>query len=248
MKRNHNCWSRRAASAAGLLATLLLVAPCHAQTSHPAPVLTLSVNNEVAPRVAQGWPIVIELEVCNPNVAQMNGNAIPITLNLPSGSWADGIQLYVLDASGNMQTWPLALALRPTADQSSITLGVGNEGRLAWSLQGSSTAEIAAGAYTIAAVLNASTATASGAFNGIAASNPVTITIGPEPSPMTNSNLEQKYTVFATYDVLRGNLTQATTDINTLLTNVPHRRCRTTIRRSPPSCLPTRVRLSHPLA
>lgn len=206
-----------------MVVALLGGTPVHAQTppTPPTPALSLSVNHSFAPTIYQGWPVVFELALTTPSVAQSNGNAVPITLNLPSGSWADGVQLAVTDASGNTQTWPATLVFHPTGADGAIVLNAGVEGRLAWAVAPSSTAAIAAGTYRASALLNVSTATAPGAFNGFSGSNSVTITLGAEPSPLPATAQVDKYTLFATYDVLQGNLAQATTDLNTLLTNQP---------------------------
>jgi hypothetical protein len=206
------------------IAILLTTASAHAQTLPvgPTPEIALAVNNSFTPTVYQGWPLVFEMEIYSPNVAQRNGNAVPITLNLPSGSWSDGVQLAVLDSSGNMQTWPTHLVYHPAGAAGSIVLSAGIEGRLAWTVAPSSTSSIAAGTYQAVALLNATSTTVTGAFNGAAGSNPVTITIGSEPSPLPVNLQEDKYTLLAVYDVLEGNQTQAATDLSTLLTNQPN--------------------------
>jgi hypothetical protein len=207
---------------AALLGSWVFPASSSAQTPQVVPQLTLSVNNDVAPAVSQGWPLVFELEVYHPDVAQRNGNVVPVTLNLPTGSWADGIRIVVLDNAGNMQTWPVNLVFRPTGTESSILLDAGVEGRLAWTVTPDATLNIAPGTYEVDAFLDATSATATGAFNGTTASNPVKVTIGPEPSPLSTSQQEGKYALLATYDLLQGNQTQAVTDLNTLLTNLPN--------------------------
>jgi hypothetical protein len=206
------------------LASPFIVASTHAQTplAAPAPELCLSVNHSFSPTISQGWPIVFELSVYTPDVAQRNGNAVPITLNLPSGSWADGVQLAVIDSSGNTQTWLANLVYHPTGSDSSIVLNAGIEGMLAWTVAPSNTSSIAAGTYQAVALLNATSTTAPGAFKGSVTSNPVTIVVGPEPSQLPANLQEDKYTLLATYDLLQGNQTQAMTDLNTLLTNQPN--------------------------
>jgi MBG domain (YGX type) len=223
MKIQHNVRAFRFWSFASIVSILWTVSVC-AQTP-PAistPELSLSANHSFAPTISQGWPIVFEMEVYTPGVAQGNGNAVPITLNLPSGSWADGVQLTVTDSSGNAQAWPMNLVYHPTGTDGSIVLNTGVEGRLAWTVASTNTAAIAAGTYQAVALFNATSTTAPGAFNGTVASNSVTITVGPEPSPLPVNSQEDKYTLLATYDLLQGNQTQAMTDLNTLLVNQPN--------------------------
>lgn len=186
------------------------------------PEVSLSVNQEFEPVSSQGWPLVFDLEVYHPSVGQANGNLSPISLSLPTGSWSDAVHLIVRDGSGNPQTWPASLVFRPTGSQSSITLDAEIEGRLAWAVPPSSTGSIPAGTYEAVAILDASSSTEQGAFNGIVASNPVTITIQSEPSPLPPTLQEQKYTLLAAYDLLQGNSTQATADINTIITIQPN--------------------------
>jgi hypothetical protein len=213
-------------SALGLLilTSLLGNVSARAQTlpATQAPEVSLSVNQEFEPVSSQAWPLLFEVEVYHPSVGQGNGNVVPITLSLPTGSWSDAVHLVVRDSSGNSQTWPINLAFRPTGSEGSIVLDDQIEGRLAWSVPPSITTSIPAGTYEAVAILDTSSTTAQGAFNGMVASNPVTITIQSEPSPLPVSLQEQKYMLLATYDLLQGNSTQATADLNTLLTNQPN--------------------------
>jgi hypothetical protein len=219
------CLCARVSTGAFLILVLLLAdIPLTAQVA-PAPAtpeLSLSINQEFEPVSSQGWPLVFDLEVYHPSVGQGNGNLIPILLNLPTGSWSDAVHLVIRDSLGNVQTWLVSLVVRPTGTQASIVLDAQMEGALAWTVPPANTASIAAGSYEAVAILDASSTTAQGAFNGIVTSNPVTITIQSEPSPMPVSLQEQKYTLLAAYDVLQGNNSQATADLNTLLTNQPN--------------------------
>jgi hypothetical protein len=206
-----------------ILALVLFNAFAEAQVppTQTIPEVVLSVNHGFEPVSSQGWPLVLDLEVYHPDVGEGNGNVIPITLNLPTGSWADAVKVVVWDASGNVQNWPINLVFRPTGSQGSISLDAGFEGRLGWTVAPLATTNIPAGTYEIVAILDSTATTTQGAFSGVVASNPVALTLGTEPSPLTVDQQEEKYTLLASYDLLQGNDNQATTDLNTLLTNQP---------------------------
>ena len=210
--------------ACNLLALFLFLAlPSRAQTvsAAPAPELTLSANNLFAPTVSQGWPIVLELQVNHPDQFLPNANVDPVMLSTSTASWTDAVQITVQDASGTAHSWPFVLVPLPAGTQSSATLSSGVVARLFWTLSPSNSQSLPPGIYQVAATLDTTTTALAGSFNGRVQTS-ASVTIAPEPSPLPAAVEEDKFTILAAYDLLRGNDSQALADANTLLTNQPN--------------------------
>jgi len=201
---------------------LLNTAGVDAQTTPiPAPVVMLSVNQPSGGTSYNGWPLVIQVDLYNPDFAVDDATVTAIPVSMTSGSWADAVTVTVTDSTGAQVNWPVHQLLRPTGTDASITLDAQTSGHLVWWVAPEDTAGLSAGNYQIAAVLDTTTVTDPTVFQGQSYSAPVTTTLGTEPSVLTSDQQESKYLLTAFYDTLAGNSAQAMTDVSTLLTSQP---------------------------
>lgn len=189
-----------------------------AQSSSPSPQVTAGVNGQSQLTAFQGWPLIVNLSVVHPSLWDFSEQSTPILIASTSGRWADALRPMVSDISGNHQSWPLQLV---AVSPGSLTLDGTTAGRLAWTLSPSFTASLTPGTYLISGVLNTTPLATTTAWKGIATSSPAVVTVGPEPSPLTSSQLEQKYISLADYHYLIGNSIQATADLNALEQQLP---------------------------
>ena len=183
----------------------------------PAPVLVLSVNEPAGASSFNGWPLVIQVDLYNPNFTTNDAPVTPIPLSTSSGSWADAVSITVTDSTGTQVQWPLHQVLRPTGADAAITLDAETSGHLAWWVAPVDTTGLPAGTFQIAALLDTTTVTDPTMFQGQSYSSAVTLTLGAEPSVLLPAQFESKYLMATFYDVLAGNNAQAMTDVNTLL-------------------------------
>ncbi len=201
---------------------LLSDSSLEAQTTPiPAPIVMLSVNQPSGGTSYNGWPLVIQVDLYNPDFAVDDAAVTAIPLSMPSGSWADGVSVTVTDSTGAQVSWPLHRLLRPTGTDASISLDAETSAHLAWWVAPADTAALVAGTFQIAAVLDTTTVTDPTVFQGQSYSTPVTVALGAEPSVLLPDQQESKYLLATFYDTLAGNSAQAMTDVSTLLASQP---------------------------
>ena len=182
-----------------------------------APNLFLSANDEAAVQTYQGWPLLLEADLSNPEL--YSSDAITsLLINPLNGSWANTIRLVVTDANGTTQTWPIQPASVPAG---SLTLDATNTGRLSWAVAASDTAAIVPGTYRVVAVLDTTSSAGTSGWSGIRSSNPVSIQIAVPPGSPTLAQQERQFELLARYDHLFGNDAQALADLDQLLSTQP---------------------------
>jgi hypothetical protein len=185
----------------------------------PAPSLSLSVNGSLDAQVYQGWALIVNASLYNPDQFSRQKVLTPLIINAQNGSWANTVQLAVTDGNGIVQSWRIKPVAVPTG---SITLDQTNVGGLTWVIAPSDSAAIAAGTYHAIAYLNTIASAGTNGWSGATNSYSVSVQVGPPPSPMTTDQQEQQSELQATYDHLLGNDTQAVTDLDTFLAQQPN--------------------------
>jgi len=192
-----------------------------AQSTQPAivPIFSLSANGLTSAQAYQGWALLFDAELCHPNLYSTSTNVATLPINPQNGTWANAIQLVVMDSTGATQNWPIQLA---STASGSLSLDATNVGRLAWVVAPSDTAAIGAGVYRVVGILNTTTSAGTTGWNGIRQSNPVSIQVSAPPGSPSASQQVQQAELLANYHVLVGNISQALADVNNLLTQQPN--------------------------
>jgi hypothetical protein len=185
----------------------------------PAPSLSLSVNGSLNLQVYQGWALIVNASLYNPDQFNRQNVLTPLTINAQNGSWANTVQLAVTDGNGIVQSWPIKPVAVPTG---SITLDQTNVGGLTWVVAPSDSAAITAGTYYLIAYLNTTASAGTTGWNGATNSYAVSVQVSAPPSLMTTDQQEQHSELLATYDHLLGNDTQAVTDLDLFLAQQPN--------------------------
>jgi len=185
----------------------------HAQT----PVISLSVNGGSEVTVPQNYPLVIQAAFYHPNVLAADATTVtPLVLADQQGSWSNSAQLTMADSTGAPQSWPVQLALAPPGP---LSLGAGTAGVLVWTAGADFTRTIALGTYSASVTLN--TTQAFSGWIGSVSSATATIQIVPPLSSPNTDQVEDQYRALATYDAVQGNISQAISDLGTLLAQQP---------------------------
>lgn len=182
--------------------------------SLPAPVVSLAVNGAAEAMLYQGWPLLADLSLLHPQAGLVTGLVRPMIITVPAGAWSDTIHLETRDMRRQAQTWPLHFANNPT---STLALDAQTVGALYWWLAPEDTAHLAAGTYTLIAVLDSHNPSPAGEWQGTTASVPVSVRIEPEPQPLPAETESLKVRLSAGYEWLRGHPDAALAMLDALL-------------------------------
>jgi hypothetical protein len=139
-----------------------------------SPVVTLAANTDLL----RGRPLFVKLELIHPEA--FSSSATPLVIAAAGSHWADAVKLEVRDAKDQVQTWPLHALVTDTDPTISIdgkTIGV-----LVWRLSADEVGAIAAGTYTMTALLDTNAATAANAWKGTERSTSVALRIVATPA------------------------------------------------------------------
>jgi hypothetical protein len=197
--------------AAGVLAVSAAAAVVHGQAA-VSPRLSLTANAGRNVQVYQGSPLLLNATVYN-SARSSKTVLTPLLINAQNGSWANAVQLFVVNASGTRQNWSFQLIAPPVG---SLTLDQ-TVGNLTWVLAPSATSSIAPGSYTAGIELDTTASAGTSGWKGTTISYTVSIQIASLPSPLTADQQEAQATLLATYDHLQGNDTQAVADLDAFL-------------------------------
>src|SRR5580700_8340195 len=197
--------------AAGVLAVSAAAAVVHGQAA-VSPRLSLTANAGRNVQVYQGSPLLLNATVYN-SARSSKTVLTPLLINAQNGSWANAVQLFVVNASGTRQNWSFQLIAPPVG---SLTLDQ-TVGNLTWVLAPSATSAIAPGSYTAGIELDTTASAGTSGWKGTTISYTVSIQIASLPSPLTADQQEAQATLLATYDHLQGNDTQAVADLDAFL-------------------------------
>jgi hypothetical protein len=182
------------------------------------PVFVLSGNDENAPRLFQGWPLLVRAQLVHPQAFAQSAKVDPMLLAAADGPWTGVVHIEVQDAKGTKVTWPWRLA---TAAKPQLTLDNKMAGYVAWWLTPEQTAAIPPGEYELNGVLDTTSIQATNIWKGTAHSDPVHIKVLPEPKPLGAEHDEQKSLLLAQYARLRGDAKDARAQVDALLNNYP---------------------------
>jgi hypothetical protein len=181
-----------------------------------SPWLTASINESRLPVLSHGWPLLLEVDLLHPTL--FDTNAAPLLISSGTGSWAQSLQVSVLDGRGQAQTWPLHLY---GSSSNSITLDADHAGQLLYYLAPPETATIPAGNYTVGVSLSVTNPPDTNAWQGQVSSVPVQLTLNDESVPLNDADTERKQKLLASYHLLMSQPQQANADIDQLLSVQP---------------------------
>lgn len=184
-----------------------------------SPMFSLSANGRANTQTYQGWALLLDAELCHPNLYSTSSVVIPLTISQMNGSWANTMQLAVTDNTGAAQNWPIQPVTIPNGP---LNLDGTNVGRAAWVVAPSDTSTIAAGTYQVVGILNTVGSAGSAGWSGTRRSNPVSIQISAPPTSLSPEQQEEQAETLAYYDLLLGSVPKALSDVNALLAQQPN--------------------------
>jgi len=182
----------------------------------PGIVVAASVNHSVNAVLYRGWPLVLEVALLHPE--SFVSNAVPILISGTNGPWFNALQIDARDANDQPQTWPFHPA-PITNEVVPLTSEAGS--RMLWWLTPQESAQLPLGTFAITATLNTTNVTRPGAWKGLLAGVPVSLSITNEPAILDAAQTEQKGRLFADYALLQGDRDQAQREIDALLAAYP---------------------------
>ncbi|HSZ00442.1 MAG TPA: MBG domain-containing protein [Terriglobales bacterium] len=181
-----------------------------------APEISISANGSNNATVYQGWPLIVSLSILNSTRLQ-GASATPLVIAPQTGNWTDAIQFTAVSSSGSSFQWPLKLVGSPASP--SLTLQRSSYVRAVWQVSPADTLTLPSDTYQLTATLQVANSTG---WNGVAASSPVTVQIGPEPSSPTQEQQLEKALVISQFQTNSGNLDSALTTVQQYLNSNPN--------------------------
>jgi hypothetical protein len=175
-------------------------------------LLSLSGNASVSPIVRRGWPLLLEISLLRRGA--FDSNAMPVLICASNGPWPGAIAAEVVDSSGQPQTWPLH---QQVITNDTLSLTAQTSGRVFWWLSDAETAQLPQGQFEMRITLNTTNVTKTNAWKGMAQSPLIDLTVTNEAVPLTESDAEEKYRLFADFATLQGDASAARVAIDTLL-------------------------------
>jgi len=204
----------------GGLILIALAAGLRAQThtTQPAaaPEISISADGARDLDLYSGWPLIVRATLMHSRRLAKFGDQPPLRIAPPGQSWTDAIQLSAVSTSGASASWPLTLVGSPP--DPALTLPNRSYIMVVWQMPGDAVSALAPGTYELTATLKVA---GSDGWNGTATSPPVTIRIGPEPSPLTADQEETKAILLAQYAANSSDLATAASAIAGLLASQP---------------------------
>jgi hypothetical protein len=203
---------RNAAVVAGLIAALGCgPAAAPSATAGANPILTLSVNQASNPVANLGWPILMEIGIV--------GDGGSVVLASAGTTWIDGLRVEVSDASGVLQSWPIQV-LRAPEDGAQLALAPDDVASVFAIVPPQDSLSLAAGAFSLRAVFDATGATPS-AWQGVTSSAPAVLTLAPPNGAPNNQEFALERMLRATLFSLKGQLAPARAEIEAILAADP---------------------------
>ena len=171
-----------------LLAILILPLAALAQQTPPppAPDISLSVSGG-SNNLYQGWPFILHVTILNMEGDTAGGTGA-LVISPTTGAWTDTITFTILNSTGTVVSWPLALV--GSASDPVLTLAPTDYVQASWQMPASAVSALAAGDYTITANIQVSK---SNGWNGSVQSIPLSITVGPEPTLTADQQAEKVF-------------------------------------------------------
>ena len=187
----------------------VFVCPAQQVAASPQPIVSVAVNGGGDVSLFQGWPLLVQVTLVNPQAFDTSNPASPITISGGDGPWSNMVRLHVVDSPGTEQAWPVQIS---TQTANAIALGAYNRGVLEYYVNPSDTARLAAGSYQIWADV------AGYQVNSAATA----IAVAAEPGTLSDAQIASKHLVAANYLALTGQLDQAISTLDDLLAQQPN--------------------------
>ncbi|HET9802861.1 MAG TPA: dockerin type I domain-containing protein [Candidatus Acidoferrum sp.] len=173
-----------------LIAILFLTASASAQTTPPPPVpapdIELSANGGNG-NLYQGWPFILHVTILN-TAGDTPGGTGQLVISPNNAPWTSAVSFTILTSTGAAVQWPLQLVGAPTDPV--LTLGPTDYVQASWQISAANVAALPPGDYTITANIQASQ---SNGWNGSAQSDPLAISVGPEPALTSDQQAEKVF-------------------------------------------------------
>lgn len=179
--------------------------------AEPRLVLGLSANGQSSPVVYPGAPVVLAASL-------FSASGEPIVVESKEDTWSAALSLRIVAADGSTPEW----RFRQTGSPSKKAILDGeNSAHLYWTLSPEDVRSLGPGPFEITLLADMRQVAAPGAWNGLASSNSVRMSIGQEPTEWTFSMLNQHWLGLSLYHELLGDGDAALAAVEELLLKQP---------------------------
>ena len=199
---------------ASVLGLLLIDLSALAVASLPPPTLSLSANDDTAPTVFRGQPVLLRLGIVNEHLL-LNPASTNTQLIAASNTWADAVTVALVGPGGAVSI-PMTRVNEPATN---LLLTSESAGETGWWIAPAQTGALPPGQYTLHAVLN--TTNSLSGWQGVAKSRSVNLTVMDEPGALSSEQFATKQLLAADYAASQNNFASAAGHLNQLLATQP---------------------------
>jgi tetratricopeptide (TPR) repeat protein len=179
--------------------------------AEPRLVIGLSANGQSAPVLYPGAPVILSASL-------FSASGEPIVLESKAGSWSADLAIKMVAADGSSPELRFRQAGPPA---NKATLDVAGAAHVYWILSPEDAQALGPGPFEITLSADMRQVAAPGAWNGVASSNSVRISIRQEPAEWTFSMLNQHWLGLSLYHELLGDSGAALAAVEELLGKQP---------------------------
>ncbi|HMI51609.1 MAG TPA: Ig-like domain-containing protein [Candidatus Saccharimonadales bacterium] len=197
------------------LFVLLIAIPSAALGQQASPEISISANNTRNLSLYPGWPLIVHVTIMN-SIRDDKTSSTPLVIAPTGAIWTTAISFAAVSSGGQTAQWPLTQV--GTASDSSLTLAKKSYVNAAWQMSADSVSSLPSGQYQLTATVQVSN---SSGWTGLVRSEPVAITVGPEPTLSSNEQ-SQKALLLAEYSLNAGDVNGAVATANQLHLDQPN--------------------------
>ncbi len=196
------------------LLLLFLAIPLALLGQQAAPEISISANSARNLSLYPGWPLVVHVTIMN-STRHDHTSSTPLVIAPSGAAWTSAISFTAVSGTGQTSHWPLTLA--GTASAPTLTLARSSYVNATWQMSAPQVSALPPGNYQLTAAVQVSN---SSGWNGVAQSQPVLITIGPEPT-LTADQQSEKALLLAEFSLNAGDLNGAVNTVQQLHLSQP---------------------------
>jgi dockerin type I repeat protein/Big-like domain-containing protein len=174
------------------LLLLMLAIPLAVLGQQATPEISISANGERDLHLYPGWPLIVHLTIMNSSRHDKT-TATPLVIAPNGAIWTSAISFTAVSSTGQPTHWPLTLA--GVASTPGLTLARRSYVQATWQMSAIGVSSLPLGDYQLTATVQVSN---SSGWNGLAQSQPISITIKPEP-PLSSDEQSRKALLLAEY-------------------------------------------------
>jgi len=197
------------------LFVLLIAVPSALLGQQASPEISISANNTRNLGLYPGWPLIVHVTIMNSSRDDKTSSA-PLVIAPTGAIWTTAISFAAVSSGGQTAQWPLTQV--GTASDSSLTLAKKSYVNATWQMSADSVSSLPLGQYQLTATVQVSN---SSGWTGLVRSEPVAITIGPEPTLSSNEQ-SQKALLLAEFSLNAGDVNGAVATANQLHLDQPN--------------------------